>query len=118
MWACPRKITEATHSHPTQIKNFASLMFTTQAASLTPGYTVTDVFPPKFTVRPSFLIRRFKPRAPGSPPTGGGNKELRVKGGRGKRWDPEVAATGAKETGKGWGVTHRRGHKAGRPGAQ
>lgn len=79
-------------------------MFTTQAASLTPGYTVTDVFPPKFTVRPSFLIRRFKPRAPGSPPTGGGNKEMGVKGGGGKRWDPEVAGNDrAKEARKGLG---------------
>lgn len=39
---------------------------------LTPGYTGTDVFPPRFTVRPSFRISKFRPRAPGSPPAGRG----------------------------------------------
>lgn len=41
-------------------------------AILTPGNTGTDVFPPRFTVRPSLRISRFRPRAPGSPPAGRG----------------------------------------------
>lgn len=45
---------------------------TGQKTELTPGYTDTDVFPPRFTVRPSLRISRFRPRAPGSPPAGRG----------------------------------------------
>lgn len=50
------------------------------AAPLTPGYTDTDVFPPRFTVRPSFRISRFRPLAPGSPPAG--KEELDGQGGK------------------------------------
>lgn len=53
---------------------------TRQATILTPGYTSTDVFPPRFTVRPSLRISRFRPRAPGSPPAGRGARWLRRQG--------------------------------------
>lgn len=71
-------LSQLRHTQPPYFRLGAKLNFFVShglPSSLTPGYTVTDVLPPKFTVRPSFLIRRFKPRAPGSPPRGGENKE-------------------------------------------
>lgn len=54
-----------------------------QMSILTPGNTGTDVFPPRFTVRPSLRISRFRPRAPGSPPAGRGKVRLARKARKG-----------------------------------
>lgn len=86
-------------------------------ALLTPGYTVTDVFPPRFTVRPSFRIRRFRPRAPGSPPTGrGAGQPRRQRREKRKELGEETGGDGQEREGGCVGVLRAR-LRAGRAGA-